>query len=124
MRLSSKLYIIPLLIVAAAAAAFIYYQTTSEPPTMPFPDQVYLKTPSSLNGEISFKARVVSQIGQSHVGRSIRFSAIETVTREPIDLVVILPENLESVQLLPGQIFKIVAYADRGNMFARELIKF
>ena len=118
-----KAFFITIGLLALAAIVLAFSKRTFSPQIDRFPDEVYLKAPTSLNGSVAFKARVVSEMGREGNFGSFRLTAIETTSGQAIDLVIIIPDKVKPPQLLPGQMFQIMATAEKGNLLAVELIK-
>jgi len=104
------------------AFAIVSFTTKSE--LNPFPDDIYLNTPVSLNGEVNFEARVVSLLDRSGERSIIRFSVLETQSGQPLDLVVVIPNSLKPESLIPGQVYRLKTRGERGNLIADDLEKF
>ena len=118
---------IRLLFAKLAIATLLVLLTSScnrAPATSPFPDDIYLNAPSSLNGQLTFKARVVTQLSRSSSSGSIQFRALQTMSGEELDLVVIVPNDLLEEHIVPGQIYSLTVDAKNGNMLAVDMHKF
>ena len=104
--------------------AFTFLKPSTSLNPSPFPDEIYLDAPSSLNGDFVFKGRVISQLGRNDSRISVRFSVIETSSGQPLDVAVIVPDALMTQGFTPGQIYAVGARANGGNMIAVEMAKY